>query len=144
MNFTSNEEDFVHKITKSKEGISLEFKQKVTSESKIAKAIAAMANAKGGLIIVGISDQKRVIGIDPEEEIFMVEKANKQFCIPPASLSYEVIQWNDPAPAPYEPSEKYILKVEVFQNRASPIIYRTEDGQRKIYRRSGDQSKLIP
>ncbi|MFC3414722.1 AlbA family DNA-binding domain-containing protein [Algoriphagus hitonicola] len=144
MNFTNNDEDFVHKIIKSKEGIDLEFKQKITSETKIAKTISALANAKGGLIIVGISDQKRIVGIDPDEEIFMIEKANSIYCSPPANLSFEIIKWNDPEPSPYEQAEKYILKVEVFRNLAKPIAFLTPDGQSKIYRRSGDQSKLVP
>lgn len=144
MNFANYDEDFVNKIIKSKEGIDLDFKQKVTSQSKIAKTISAFANAKGGLIIVGISDQKRIVGIDPEEEIFMIEKANSTFCSPPAALVFETIKWNDPNPSPYEHPEKYILKVEIIRNSANPITFLSSDGQRKIYRRSGDQSKLVP
>lgn len=144
MNFANYDEDFVNKIIKSKEGIDLDFKQKVTSQSKIAKTISAFANAKGGLIIVGISDQKRIVGIDPDEEIFMIQKANSTYCSPPAALAFEIIKWDDPEPSPYEHPEKYILKVEVIQNTGNPITFLSPDGQRKIYRRSGDQSKLVP
>ena len=144
MDFTNNDEDFVNKIIKSKEGIDLEFKQKVTSETKIAKTISALANANGGLIIVGISDQKRIVGIDPDEEIFMIEKANSTYCSPPAQLAFEIIKWDDPDPSPYEQSEKYLLKVEVCKSLINPIAYLSPGGQTKIFRRFGDQSRLVP
>ena len=68
-NIEKFDEEFIKKVLKSEEGISLDFKLKVSSKEKIARTISALANTKGGIIVVGISDQKKITGIDPNEEI---------------------------------------------------------------------------
>lgn len=62
------DEDFKKIFINSKESNMLYFKQKVTSEEKIARTLVAMANSDGGIVLIGLSDQKKIIGIDPEEE----------------------------------------------------------------------------
>lgn len=143
MNSENIEEDFIERTLKSQEDTRLEFKQKITSKRKIAKTIAAMANALGGTILIGISDQKRVVGIDPEEERYMVESANATYCVPSAQLTTEEIRWEDPNPSPYEEVEKLILKVNITKSKEGPISYLSTDGSLKKYKREGDQSKLI-
>ena len=58
-NIEKFDEEFIKKVLKSEEGISLDFKLKVSSKEKIARTISALANTKGGIIVVGISDQKK-------------------------------------------------------------------------------------
>ena len=83
---TKYNQEFVKKIIQEKEGNQLDFKQKVTSKEKIAKTLAAFANTTGGLILIGLSDQRKIIGIDPEEEQYMIDSANEEFLIPRVSL----------------------------------------------------------
>ena len=61
------EEEFVKDLLKQKEGEKLDFKLKITSKEKIAKTLSAMANSEGGFIVIGMSDHKKIIGIDPDE-----------------------------------------------------------------------------
>jgi len=49
-----------------------EFKRLVHSPSKIAKPITAFANSLGGIILIGVDDDKRIVGIHSEKEILEV------------------------------------------------------------------------
>ncbi|MBC6367921.1 helix-turn-helix domain-containing protein [Algoriphagus sp. AK58] len=134
------DQDFVNKLLKEKEGKSLDFKQKITSKEKIAKTISAMANTEGGLILIGTSDQKKITGIDPEEERYMVDAANNEFCIPKASLSIQEVKINEGDPLK---EEKSVLIVSV-RPTLGPLIYvLSKTGERKAYRREGDKTLAI-
>ncbi len=64
MNITKFDEDFIKFLIRSKESKTLDFKQKVPSKEKISRTMAAIANTDGGFILIGLSDQKKIIGID--------------------------------------------------------------------------------
>lgn len=72
------------------ENQTVEFKQKLNSPEKIARTISGFANARGGKIFVGIDDNKRVIGVDPDEEIYILEKSAQEFCIPPIQIAIKI------------------------------------------------------
>ena len=46
-----------------------EFKRLVHSPPKIAKSIVAFANTEGGVILIGVDDDKRITGIHSEKEM---------------------------------------------------------------------------
>ena len=98
-----------------------------------------MANSAGGLILVGISDQRKIIGIDPDEEHFMIEGANQDFCCPKADLELQVVTI-DPETSYGE--EKYILLVIVHPSKGERIYARQRDGTQKAYRRVGDKNLI--
>jgi predicted HTH transcriptional regulator len=131
------DQEFVTKLLKEKEGVRLEFKQRISSQTKIAKTLSAMANTEGGLLLIGTSDQRRITGIDPEEERYMVQAANQAYCVPKASLELQEV-----AIAPDHPfeEEKYVLLVVVHRSEGPTIRVLQADGTHKAYRRVGDQS----
>ncbi len=138
------DEDFVKFLINSKESKALDFKQKVTSKEKIARTLAAMANTDGGIILIGLSDQKKITGIDPEEEKYMVESANEIYCVPRVSLSCEPFQMPNPDEEKKNMDEKFLLIVEIKKS-AGPKIYTSDkSGNRKLYIRVDDQTRLIP
>lgn len=138
------DEDFVKFLINSKESKALDFKQKVSSKEKIARTLAAMANTDGGIILIGLSDQKKITGIDPEEEKFMVESANEIYCFPRVSLFCEPYQMPDPDAEKKNMDEKFLLIVEIKKS-AGPKIYTSDKaGNRKLYIRVDDQTRLIP
>ncbi len=53
------DEEFIKFLINSEESNTLDFKQKVTSKEKIARTLAAMANSDGGIVLIGLSDQKK-------------------------------------------------------------------------------------
>ncbi|HHE33181.1 MAG TPA: ATP-binding protein, partial [Chlorobaculum parvum] len=54
------------------EGISIEFKRLVHSAPKIARSIVSFANTEGGVILIGVDDDRRIVGIQSEKEMLAV------------------------------------------------------------------------
>lgn len=48
------------------ESVTLEFKERLAEPEKLAKLLVSFSNQKGGQIVVGVSDDKELVGIDPE------------------------------------------------------------------------------
>ncbi|MFC0262161.1 AlbA family DNA-binding domain-containing protein [Fontibacter flavus] len=107
-----NDDEYLKELLKLSENETLDFKQGINKSSRIAKTLIAFANTKGGKIAVGISDKKKLTGIDPEEEIFMLEKANKEYCSPPIQMSNTVYETNG-LDDPKSETEIYILIVDI-------------------------------
>jgi len=131
--------DYVKELLKSEEGLNLDFKQGITNQFKIAKTMAAFANTKGGRIIIGISDKKHVIGIDADEEIFMLEEANRKYVTPPINLNFEIYEID------YIEEEKLkegllILVVNIPESLLKPHAVTGGDLVSIYYMREGDRS----
>jgi predicted HTH transcriptional regulator len=131
------DQDFVNLLLKEEEGLKLEYKQQISSQEKIAKTLSAMSNTAGGMILIGISDQRKIIGIDPEEERYMIAAANESFCVPQANLDLHVVSID---PDSLYEEEKYVLLVIVHASPDERVAVKLSDGSLKIYRRVGDKS----
>ncbi len=137
------EEEFVNGLLKQKEGERLDFKQKITSKEKISKTLAGLANTEGGYILIGISDEKRIIGIDPEEERYMIESANEEFCVPNVSLTIEEIKVFGDKLAEQNGEEKSILLVEIKKTEGPKIFCKSKDGRLRSYKRVDDRTLAV-
>jgi predicted HTH transcriptional regulator len=74
------------------EGFQLEFKRKVSSPTKIARALIAFANTKGGTILFGVDDDKTIVGVESEKtEVEMIEIAGRVHCEPPVEPAIEIV-----------------------------------------------------
>jgi predicted HTH transcriptional regulator len=133
------EEDFIKSLIKQGEGEKLDFKQKITSKEKIAKTLAGLANTEGGYILIGISDKKKIVGIDPEEERYMIESANEDFCIPNVSLEIDEIKIFDEITSEQAKEEKSLLLVEIKKAIGQQILCKSKDGLLKSYKRFDDK-----
>lgn len=110
-----NDDEYLKELLKLSENETLDFKQSINKSSRIAKTLIAFANTKGGKIAVGVSDNKKLRGIDPEEEIFMLEKANQEYCSPPIQISYMVYETYG-LEDPKSEQELYILIANIPQS----------------------------
>ena len=109
-----------------------DFKQTISDPYKIAKTITSFANTKGGRILVGVKDDRSILGIDPEEEKYILETAAEFYCDPPIHLKYEEVE--------DEEEEKTILVVNVSESKEKPHFIRDENEQRHVYIRQRDKS----
>jgi len=57
------------KLIQQGENKQLEFKEQLPKNESIVKTIIAFSNTSGGKLIIGISDDREIVGID-EENIF--------------------------------------------------------------------------
>ena len=72
------------------EGVSLEFKRRVPRDSRIAKEVIALANTRGGRILVGVDDDGTITGLDDSsEQEFMLRRAIRRCTSPEVEIRTE-------------------------------------------------------
>ena len=57
----------------------LDFKFRIDDSKKIARTLAAFANTDGGRLLIGVKDNGKITGIDPNEEIHMIVAAAEMY-----------------------------------------------------------------
>jgi predicted HTH transcriptional regulator len=114
------------------ENAKVEFKQEISNKYKIAKTIASFANSNGGSLFIGISDDKELIGIDVEQELFLLQQAADFVCTPPVKL--ECILYENAE------IELQILEVIIPNSILKPHYINDMHGKRKLYIRQQDKS----
>ena len=121
----------IQKINKG-EGEDLDFKQTISSASKIAKTICSFANHKGGTFLVGVSDNKSFLGVKSEDEKYMLDLAAQFYIKPPLAL--RIFEW--------EFGNKTILEAVVPDGIDKPYYAKGDDGKWWAYIRVQDKSLL--
>ncbi len=109
-----------------------DFKFRVDDAKKIARTISAFANTDGGRLLIGVKDNGKVVGIDPEEEFHIVQGAAELFCNPPVPI--ETIIWQD--------DHKLVLEVIVTASPLKPHKSKDDDGAWKTYVRRNDHTLI--
>jgi predicted HTH transcriptional regulator len=72
------------------ENIQCEFKRKFSTHNKIARELIAFANTKGGYVLFGVDDDKKIVGVESEKETTeLVKDAALNYCEPPLNYSIE-------------------------------------------------------
>ncbi|WPP53447.1 AlbA family DNA-binding domain-containing protein [Catalinimonas niigatensis] len=85
----------IQRLVSRGEGENIEFKRKVAHPEKIIREIVAFANTKGGNLLIGVDDNGSIPGIKfADEEIFVLEKAIREWCRPKLEYEIEVVQIN--------------------------------------------------
>ncbi|WP_375586231.1 helix-turn-helix domain-containing protein [Cyclobacterium xiamenense] len=121
------------------EGLHLDFKQSLTNQRKVAKTLLSFANTDGGTIVVGVSDQKQLIGIDPEEEMYVARTSLETYCHPAFPIDFEVYEVEDGTET--KPGqEKYLLLIHVPKSTRGPHSLRDADQRPVYYKRVFDRS----
>ncbi|MFH0989708.1 MAG: RNA-binding domain-containing protein [bacterium] len=120
------------------EGFQLEFKRKVSSPEKIARALIAFANTKGGIILFGIDDDKSIVGVESEKaEAEMIQMAARWHCDPPIEAKIEV--------ASYHGKDIIVATIEESTEKPHYLIegdQDDEDQDSKVLIRVNDKSVL--
>ncbi len=77
------------------ENIQCEFKRKFSTPEKIAREMIAFANTKGGYLLFGVDDDKKIFGVESEKETSeLVKDTALNYCQPPLdySIQYKEIE----------------------------------------------------
>jgi predicted HTH transcriptional regulator len=81
------------KLIESGEGLRVEFKQRFSEYGKIAKEMIALANSKGGWLIIGIDDDKSVHGVQSEKgEAELLKETAENYCEPPINYKIHFVE----------------------------------------------------
>jgi predicted HTH transcriptional regulator len=110
----------------------LDYKQSISSASKIAKSMSAFANSKGGTLLVGVRDNRSIAGVRSEDEKYMLDLAASFFCKP--EIPIEIIEW--------DAGGKIILECIVPEGEDKPYMAKDEEGKWWAYVRVNDKSLL--
>jgi predicted HTH transcriptional regulator len=82
-------------MVSSGESEKVEFKIKVNHPEKIAREVVAFANAKGGILLIGVNDDKDIVGVkDPVEEMEILNKCLNERIRPEIKYETELIPIN--------------------------------------------------
>jgi len=114
------------------EGLHLDFKHSVNDAKKIARAMVAFANSKGGTLLIGVRDNGSIGGVKSEEEFYMIETASILHCKP--EVKFDIKNWNI--------NGKNVLEVKVKQSDIKPHTAPDQNGEPKAFFRVDDKNLI--
>jgi predicted HTH transcriptional regulator len=109
-----------------------DFKFRIDDARKIARTLVAFANTDGGRLLIGVKDNGKVTGIDPEEEFHMIQGAAEMYCQPPIEFTSQI--WQD--------DHKLVLEIIVPPSPLRPHSAKDDDNRWRIYIRQDDHTLL--
>lgn len=119
----------IHDLLKQGEHELLDFKKRVDDPVKIAKTLVAFANTKGGTLLIGVDDDGEIIGVDANEEKYIINKAAKEFCFPVVKVKYKLLNADGTD----------VLSVEV--EKSATLHCAVDENKKRIpYLRVGDKT----
>ena len=122
----------VKNLAQTGEGTYLEFKRTIPSAYKIAREIAAFANTKGGTILIGVDDDKSLVGVlGYQEEEYLLAKAAKELCKPALDIAIEIVHFGD--------RDLLVIKVPEATNKP---IYVQDENETTVFMREKDRNKV--
>jgi predicted HTH transcriptional regulator len=82
----------VRELIEEGEGFEVEFKRKVSTPEKIARALVAFANTRGGYILFGVDDDGSIVGVESEKsEVDLILQAGEEFCVPEIHPGIDIV-----------------------------------------------------
>lgn len=113
------------------EGLTTEFKRRVSTAGKIAREMIAFANTRGGVMLFGIDDDKTVVGVDSEKaELEEITLAAEHLSDPP--IEYVVTIFNM--------DNRDVICIEIPESKRKPHFLVDDTDERNAYVRVGEHS----
>jgi predicted HTH transcriptional regulator len=116
------------------EGLNLEFKRKARHPDKLARELVAFANTAGGLLLVGVDDDRTVYGCKfADEDAFVLDAFISKYCVPRLPLRLTRIPVS---------AQREVLAYEVKASRRRPhfLLDPLNPGQKSAFIRVADMS----
>jgi len=110
----------------------LDFKFRIDDSKKIARTLCAFANTAGGRLLIGVKDNGKVAGVDPNEEIHMIQAAAEMYCSP--KLEFESKVWQE--------DMKLVLDIWIPKSDKKPVMAFDEEGRMRAYVRVQDSTLM--
>lgn len=118
------------RLVKTGEGTYLEFKKTISSPDKIAREACAFANTSGGMLLIGVNDDKSIIGVPSfYEEQYLLAEAMSVLCEPEIKHTVEIV----------ETGRREVVVVKIEESEKKPVFVKY-DGKKYAYIREHDKS----
>ena len=121
-------------LVRNGEGELLEFKQKAAHPEKIVREVVAFANTKGGILLVGVGDDRSIPGLKfADEDEYLLVRAIEKLIVPAVAYSMERIFVNN---------EREVLLIRIEKSLEKPhfAIIDAQKDTRKAFVRIADRS----
>jgi len=123
----------LRKLVARGESQQLEFKRKASYPDKIVREIIAFANTDGGILLIGVDDDKSIPGVKfPEEESVVIKQELAKHCRPSIVLEETVIPLSE---------KRFVLQWKIPRSERRPHFY-VQKEKRISFVRKADQSLL--
>ena len=125
----------LQKLIKDGESKTIEFQVELPNSKTLAKTIIAFSNTGGGKLIIGITDQGKIIGLKPDENIF--ELKDKV-----TSIIYETC-YPTVLPDIYTTTidDQLLLIIEVYRGNLLPYYLKNKGKNEDVYIRVGPTNR---
>ena len=128
--YSSRQVLLLKKLVAQGEGLTLEFKRKASFPEKIVREMIAFANTKGGILLLGVGDDKTLPGLKyPEGESHVIREALKK-CLPPLQFEETFIPVGN---------ARTIIQYQIAESTKKPH-YQIVGSESESYVRVNDQS----
>ncbi|WP_177161184.1 RNA-binding domain-containing protein [uncultured Fusobacterium sp.] len=125
----------IKEIVKNGENKTIEFKEIIPNSKKISQTAVAFANGAGGKILIGITDDRKIVGIDEKQDIFkIIDDLNTiiyDSCYP--NINTDIYTENK--------DNKTILVIEVFPGNLKPYYIKSMGKENGVYIRVGASNR---
>lgn len=115
------------------EHVNQDFKFRIDDQRKIARTLCAFANTSGGRLLIGVKDNRKIVGCNPEEEFHMLEGAASMFCQPEIKITSKI--WQE--------EFRLVLEASVEKSDNGPHKAKDDDGKWKPYIRINDKTTAV-
>ena len=124
----------IRELINSGESKKVEFKQDLSQKNQIPKTVCAFANRAGGYIIIGVSDDGDVVGVDDELlEDYLDRIAN--------IIHDKVYPMVMPELYTYRINNKSVIVIQIYPGNAPPYYLKSEGKLKGTYVRVGKTNK---
>lgn len=125
----------LYKLVEEGENSTVEFKRKFSSPLKIAKEMVAFANSKGGYILFGIDDDRKIKGVESEKgELELINTAAKFYCEPEIEYTTEIVCIKN--------VDVVVISIKESSKKPHRIVSDKNSNEKKVYIRYNDKSIL--
>jgi ATP-dependent DNA helicase RecG len=118
----------------------VEFKDEAAANEKLAQEITALANHRGGYLLLGVTDEKEIVGISRPDNEERIMNLCADFISPPLAVSYYEVAMDEKRVA--------VVEVDIGHNKPYAVKGTASVGGRKkkiqtYYLRYGSTSREI-
>lgn len=130
-NFNPRQVQDLKKLVAKGEGLTLEFKRKAAYPEKLVREMIAFANTKGGILLIGVGDDKSIPGLKyPEDDSHVLREALKK-CRPALPFTETFIPIGN---------SRTVILYGIPESKRKPHYIITPDQVKETYIRVEDKS----